>query len=99
VVSVLRPPFLFLHLLYNELLLAAKRKGERGTLLCSAAAGGWLKKRELGLGLAEMGKAGDDVCGAGLLCQWATALVWPRDGGGRGRRRRGSLVLAKRSGR
>jgi hypothetical protein len=99
VVSVLRPPFLFLHLLYNELLLAAKRKGERGTLLCSAAAGGWLKKRELGLGLAEMGKAGDDVCGAGLLCQWATALVWPRDGGGRGRKRRGSLVLAKRSGR
>jgi hypothetical protein len=21
-------------------------------------------------------------CGAGLLCQWAAALVWPRDGGG-----------------
>jgi len=35
---------------------------------------------------------------AGLLCQWAAALVWPRDGGGWGRRRRGSLVLAKKPG-
>ena len=51
-------------------------------LLCSAAAGGWSKERELGLGLAEIGEVGDDVCGAGLLCQWATALVWPRDRGG-----------------
>jgi hypothetical protein len=36
----------------------------------------------MGLGLAGMREAGDDVCGAGLLCQWAAALVWPRDGGG-----------------
>jgi hypothetical protein len=79
VVFVPRPPFLFLHLLYNELLLAAKRKGEWGTLLCSAAARGWSKERELGLGLAEMGEAGDNVCGATLLCQWAAILVWPRD--------------------
>jgi hypothetical protein len=42
---------------------------------------GWLKKRELGLGLAEMGEAGDGVCGAGLLCQWAATLVWPIDEG------------------
>ena len=40
-----------------------------------AAIGGWLRGRELGLGLVEMGEAGDDVCGAGLLCQWATTLV------------------------
>ena len=51
-------------------------------LLCSAAAGSWSNERELGLGLAEIGEAGDDICGAGLLCQWAAALVWPRDGGG-----------------
>jgi len=61
-----------------------------------AAVGGWSKEREMGLGLAEMGEAGDDVCRASLLCQWAAALVWPRDIGGWGRRRRGSLVLAKR---
>jgi len=29
-----------------------------------------------------MGEAGDGICGAGLLCQWATTLVWPRDRGG-----------------
>jgi hypothetical protein len=51
-------------------------------LLCSAAAGSWSNERELGLGLAEIGEAGDNICGAGLLCQWAAALVWPRDGGG-----------------
>jgi hypothetical protein len=34
-------------------------------LLCSATAGGWSKERELGLGLAEIEEAGDDVCGAG----------------------------------
>jgi hypothetical protein len=66
-------------------------------LLCSAAARGWSKERELGLSLAEMREAGEDVCGAILLCQWAATLVWPRDGGDRGRRRMGSLVLAKRA--
>jgi hypothetical protein len=74
VVSVLHPPFLFHHLLYNELLLAAvERKGEWGTLSL------------------EVGRAG-------LLCQWAAVLVWPRDGDGWERRRRGSLVLAKKPG-
>jgi len=34
-VTILRPLFLFLHLLYNEL-LAVEKKGEWGTLLCSA---------------------------------------------------------------
>jgi hypothetical protein len=84
-VSVLRTPFLFLYLLDNELLLAAKRKkGEGSWRLVEGerAAGGWSKGREPSLGLAEMGEAGDNVCGAGLLCQWAAALVWPRDGGG-----------------
>ena len=33
-----------------------------------------------------------------LVCQWAAALVWQRDGGGWGRRKRGSLVLAKKPG-
>ena len=43
---------------------------------------GWSNERELGLGLAEMGEAKDNVCRAGLLCKWAATLVWPRDGGG-----------------
>jgi len=34
-----------------------------------AATGFWSRKREMGLGLAGMREAGDDVCGAGLLCQ------------------------------
>jgi hypothetical protein len=53
VISVLRPPFLFLHLLYNELLLAAERKRERGTLLSLAAANSWSKERELGKAICE----------------------------------------------
>ena len=60
--------------------------------------GGWSKRRELGLGLVEMGEARDEVCGAGLLCQWAVALIWPRDEGGYKRKGRGSLVLAKMPG-
>jgi len=81
--SVLRSPFLFHHLLYNELLLAAaERKGERGTLSLEAGRRrGWSKERLVR-----------------LVCQWAAALVWPRDGGGWGRRKRGSLVLAKKPG-
>jgi len=47
-----------------------------------AVARGWSKERELGLGLAEMGEAGDNICGDGLLCQWAATLVWPIDESG-----------------
>ncbi|KAJ6945107.1 hypothetical protein NC651_000213 [Populus alba x Populus x berolinensis] len=38
-----------------------------------AVVGGWSKERELGLGLAEMEEAKDDVFRVGLLCQWAAA--------------------------
>jgi hypothetical protein len=80
VISVLQPPFLFHHLLYNELLAAEERKGE-----------GLISSSSIRWRLVE-GKASR----ASLLCQWTAALVWPRDGGGWGRRRRGSLVLAKK---
>jgi hypothetical protein len=52
-----------------------------------AAARGWSKEKELGLSLAEMGEAGDNVCGVALLCQWAAILVSPRDRDDWGRRK------------
>jgi hypothetical protein len=48
-------------------------RGERSRVCEScyvlAATGFWSRKREMGLGLAGMREAGDDVCGVGLLCQ------------------------------
>jgi len=67
--SVLRSPFLFHHLLYNELsLAAAERKGERGTLSLEASRrrgwSGWcVSGRRLWFG-QEMEAAGEEERGA-----------------------------------